>query len=140
MKLAARDDRQLGLELTETPRKKRAGVLLSFHPQHQPIPVPEVLEREKKAGRQDAELLDFIRAHWPSDGFTPSEVHARYRGRMDLLGRRAPLLTSIRRSLTNATKRGVLRHWPQERRPGPHGVPESCWSLSLFEISGGHAR
>ena len=41
MKLAARDDRQLGLELTEIPRKKRAGVLLSFHPQGIPMRVEE---------------------------------------------------------------------------------------------------
>ena len=61
-------------------------------------------------------------------GRTPSEVHA-------LAGLRCPL-TSIRRALTTLStpREGrpdpPLRHHPEDRRPGPLGARESCWSLA----------
>lgn len=122
--------RPLDLQPPEIPKSPRTGALRSLHLQGQPVRVDEALAREKRARHQDNGILDLIRRRWPSGAFTPWEVHAALERERQAAGKSAPLITSVRRALTNATKAGALRHWPQEKRPGPYGVDESCWSLA----------
>ena len=65
---------------------------------------------------QNALVLDFFRS-FPG-GHTPSEVWR--------LGVPGSLLTSVRRSITTLTKRGLLRK-TGKCRPGPYGRAELCW-------------
>jgi hypothetical protein len=117
---------QLGLDLEEQPRAPRAAVLRHAHLQDQPVPPDEALALEKKARRQDARVMEVFR-YTPAKRLTPSDVQY-------LLSEHEPpplpLLTSIRRSLTNLTRRGLLQHHPRDRRPGPRGARESTWSLA----------
>jgi hypothetical protein len=115
--------KQLELALADPPRKARTAALRSAHFQSH-VPAGEALAIEAAAGHQDAEILDFFRVRdlCADRRWTPSEVHAEF-----------PqfLLTSIRRSLTNLTRRGLLLHHPHDRRSGPRGARESCWSLRV---------
>ena len=114
---------QLPLGLEEAPKEPRTGALRSFHVQSH-VTVPEALEGERKAGRQDKRVLSVFR---PGQRLTPSQV----RGLLcDECGPAAPLLTSVRRSLTNLTTRGLLIHHKADRRQGPYGAKESVWSLA----------
>jgi hypothetical protein len=119
---------QLGLALDpdEPPRAPRAGVLRHAHLQGQPLTVGEALFLERKAARQDALVLAVFQA-LPGEPLTPTGVL------LEIIEREpppAPLLTSIRRSLTNLTRRGLLVHDKRDRRPGPRGARESTWRLA----------
>lgn len=109
--------------LPDPPTKPRTAVLRhSFIRSH--TPASEALAIEAKAARQDGAILEFFRVRDlcnPQPRWTPSEVHAEF-----------PqfLLTSIRRSLSTMTARGLLVHHPTDRRMGPYGCSESCWSLA----------
>lgn len=115
----AASDAQLGLQLEEVPQRRRAGVLRSLHLQGQPVGVAEALERDKKAGRQEALILELFRTLAPKR-LTPSEA-----------ARAFPMwpLTSVRRAISNLAHRGALEHHAKDRRPGPFGAKESTWSL-----------
>ena len=116
---------QLGLDLEDAPKGKRRGALRSFHARSH-VPVAEALAGENRANRQDALVLAVFRA-LPGRRLTPSDVE------YELAQREPPpipLLTSIRRSLTNLTNRGLLAHDARDRRPGPRGSSESTWSLA----------
>lgn len=118
---------QLPLDLSpETPRQARAGALRSFYAAGQPIPVPEALAGEAAAQEQDAQVLAvFLRA--PGAHLTPTEVlEALQRAH----GQAAPLLTSVRRSMSTMTERRLLVHYSRERRPSPRGGTESAWGLA----------
>lgn len=108
------------------PRRRRAAALCSHHLRsHQPA--DEALEGEKKAAAQEEAILELLRADadacqaWDKRRWTPSEVHEAFR--------RWPI-TSIRRALTNLTNRGLLIHYPADRRQGPRGGKESTWGLA----------
>lgn len=64
-----------------------------------PANTQELDDYEKKASTQDAVVLQVFRKN-PFRAFTPFEVHA-------IAGLNCPL-TSIRRSITNLTKKGLL--------------------------------
>ena len=76
------------------------------------------------AEQQDEAVLAIYRAHHLV-ALTPSQVH-----RIGTTNGRQWLLTSVRRSITNLTADG---EGPLQRlnatRPGPHGRPETCWTL-----------
>lgn len=113
---------QLGLPLDDAPapaRKPRRSFHVRSH-----VTVEEALAGERKAQRQDRRVLEVFR---PGQRLTPSQVHGLL---CDETGPPAPLLTSIRRSLTNLTRRGVLVHYRADRRPGPRGARESTWGLA----------
>lgn len=110
--------KQLGLDL-DAPKMERASAYRSAHFRSH-VTVPEAYETESRARRQDGAVLAFFRAR-PGERFTPSRVHEYFP--------QWPL-TSIRRSLTNLTGRGLLTHHKADRRPGPLGAKESTWSLA----------
>lgn len=114
---------QLPLGFEEQPPRRRPRRARSFHVRSH-MTVEDVAAGEAKAQGQDALVL---RQFKPGARLTPSDVQW-------LLTEHepppAPLLTSIRRSLTNLTKRGQLVHHPADRRPGPRGSKESTWSLA----------
>ena len=117
---------QLALALApEAPRRRRSAALRAFHPR---LESPaEALAGEARAVRQEEKILGWFRLR-PGRRFTPSEVHA-------LAGLRCPP-TSIRRALTTLStpREGrpdpPLQHHPEDRRMGPYGAKESCWSLA----------
>lgn len=130
---------QLALLINEAPRQERAAPIkpaVAFHTRRQPMNVGEALRGEQKARRQDALVLHVLqRAATTSESrLTPSRVYEILRAD---LGPRAPLLTSVRRSLTNLSTPDParwpagppLQHHPKDRRPGPRGSSESVWSL-----------
>lgn len=96
----------------------------SFHVSSPRTTVTELREGERKAAGQDAFILDVFRKHGAED-WTPSELTHHVN-----LGRLAPWpITSVRRSLTNLTRRGHLRRL-MARRMGPLGSQEHAWSLA----------
>lgn len=104
------------LDLLEPPPAMRAAELHSFHVRSH-MTVEQAQEGELRAQTQDVAVLAWMRAH--PGRWTPPEVLAG-------LGTAAPL-TSIRRSLTDLTRRELLRHWPADRRPGVFGALNSTW-------------
>lgn len=88
----------------------------SFHAQHCHMPVEEAQAGERRALGQDAAILAWMRAH--PGRHTPPEVAAAFP--------QWPL-TSVRRSLSNSTRRGFLRHCRADRRPGVFGALNSTW-------------
>ena len=116
--------KQLALELPHRPpRKPRRAVLRSFHAR---LESPaEALAGEARAGRQERRVLAWMRAEPRASRWTPTDVW-RALGGDDGFGPK----TSVRRALTNLTARGLLVHHREDRRPGPHGARESCWSLA----------
>lgn len=78
----------------------------------------QLVQREVKAGTQDAEVLAFFELHWPG-AFAPSEV-TRHLGQI--------LSTSTRRAISNLTRDGYLICL-HKTRPGPYGHPEHLWRL-----------
>lgn len=121
----------LGLEdVAPTPRRRQRR---AFHVRSH-VRVEEQQAGEAAARRGDARVLDYFRAN-PGRRFAPSDVHqylAEFCGTGgDDIAPRAPLLTSVRRSISNLTARGLLVHYPADRRPGPHGARESTWGLAL---------
>ena len=122
-----RASEQARLPFEDAPRQRRAGARRSFHVRsHQTA--AEAQAGEARALRQEDAILGWF---WmqATEGrlppapvrFTPSEVHAAFP--------QWPI-TSIRRSLTNLTKRGLLVHFPADRRMGPLGSKESTWGLA----------
>lgn len=117
---------QLRLRLdADPPKAERASGLRSYHVRsHQTA--DEAVAGEKRAGRQDQRILEVFRSYAHGRRLTPSQVHGLL---CDETGPPAPLLTSIRRALTNLTASGKLVHYPADRREGPHGAKESTWGL-----------
>lgn len=114
---------QLGLDLDEQPPKARADTPPSYHVRaHQTV--AEVEAGESRAARQDVLVLEVFRT---GRRLTPSQVE-------DILVETqpppVPLLTSIRRSMSNLTRRGLLIHYKADRRAGPRGARESTWGLA----------
>lgn len=117
---------QLQLGLDDQPRARRQAEPESFHIRSAVTPA-EALEGDARAHGQDERVLRVFRESPRSARYTPSEVHAALVLEMAAA---APLLTSVRRSLTNLTNRGELVHHPEDRRPGPRGARESTWGLA----------
>ena len=108
--------RQLALALDDAPRQRRKAGLRSFHPR---LESPaEALAGEERAGRQEARVLDWLRAH--PGRHTPSVV-------ADALGLQ---LVSCRRALTNLADAGDITHHERDRVRSPRGGMESKWSLT----------
>lgn len=97
-----------------------------FHTRAQPMGPAEAIAGERRAQVQDHRVREVFERLANGCALTPSQVHGYL---CDEAGPQAPLLTSIRRSLTNLTRRGALEHHRADRRPGPHGATESTWSL-----------
>lgn len=111
--------KQLALGL-DAPSKPREAQLRHYHVRsHQTV--EEANAGEAKAQAQDAMVLQ---AFDHGKRLTPTDVLL-WLNSFNL--RSAPLLTSIRRSLTKA---GVLVHHKGDRRDGPRGARESTWSLA----------
>lgn len=114
------------LPFDDPPRRRRQAALRSFHTRRQPVGVGEALAGEARAQRQEEAVLAIFR-EVDQPRLTPSQVLAAW---PVVIGRsNVPLLTSIRRALTTMTARGLLVHYPRDRRPGPYGSPESTWGL-----------
>lgn len=100
----------------------------SFHDRDKlPTPEPERVRANAKASAQEAAILAWVkrRAEWASknnesDRVTPWDVAAAFPG---------SVITSVRRALTNLTKREQLVHHPRDRRPGPYGPTSGTWGL-----------
>jgi hypothetical protein len=124
--LAEIQAQQMLLELAPAPKAERTGALRAYFPTN-PVSVQEALGSEKRARRQDDAVLALFRAYGSARRFTPSQVH-------DMLcheeGRDKPLLTSIRRSLSTLTSRGLLKHYKSDLVDGPRGARESRWGLA----------
>lgn len=118
---------QLPLDLSEQPKAWRSSALKSFHVRcHQHV--EEALEGDRKARDQEGRIAALFRER-PDERLTPSEVLGLYCAAWP-----AVPVTSVRRAMTNLSdprryNPPVLVHWPGERRPGPYGRMESCWSL-----------
>lgn len=107
----------------DAPTQPRTAALESFHVRSH-MTAEEALEGERRANRQEALVLAYLRSRPPGLRVTPSALWSA------LGGEAFGPLTSLRRALTNLTVRGVLVHHQQERRVGPYGSKESCWSLA----------
>ena len=87
---------------------------------------------ESQAKSQDEIILQEITYHdlafygtrYQKHGWTPSEVEQAI---IRHHNKHWPI-TSIRRALSNLTKRGLLQKLDTQRN-GPHNRPEHCWSL-----------
>ena len=83
---------------------------------------PVLDKYESKAKTQDELiLLYFKRTH---RNLTPSELEIA----MEILHNKHWPITSIRRALSNLTKRKLLQKL-ETQRDGPYGRPEHCWAL-----------
>jgi len=112
---------QLGLDFDAPPKARRTAALRSFHARNENA--EEALAGEARAERQDDWILRWFLDR-PGERVTPSELWGRF------AVCRAWPLTSVRRSLTTLTLAGRLRKHPEDRRPGPRGARECCWSLA----------
>lgn len=124
---------QLALVLgSDPPRRARTAVLRSAFFRSS-VPVEDALARDAIAGRQEGDVLAVFRSaaddadedDFDAARLTPSQVLAC----LQRDGGRAPLLTSVRRAISNLTARKRLVHHETDRRPGPFGAKESTWSL-----------
>lgn len=87
-----------------------------------PLSMSDLLDAVEAAERQDDAVLAILRYHRAS-ALAPSTVH--YVGQQ--AGRKW-LITSVRRSMTNLERAGLLRKAGVV--DGPHGRPEHTWSLA----------
>ena len=116
--------KQLGLQLDDAPRERRASAVSSFHPRLENV--TEAMAGEARAQRQEEAVLWWFQACdkvIPGVRWTPSAVHEEQSFRM------WPI-TSVRRALTNLTTKGLLVHHRTDREVGPLGSKESKWSLA----------
>ena len=81
----------------------------------------ELKQHEAKAETQGERILRMFRGH-PERSFTPCEIHNSL-GTID-----QPLLTSVRRSITDLTRDGYLER-TSTRRLGAHGAMNYTWQL-----------
>ena len=81
----------------------------------------ELKQHEAKSETQGERILRIFSGH-PERSFTPCEIHNSL-GTID-----QPLLTSIRRSITNLTRDGYLER-TSTRRLGAHGAMNYTWQL-----------
>jgi ABC-type Zn2+ transport system substrate-binding protein/surface adhesin len=88
-----------------------------------PMPLDQLAAAIRLAELQDEAVLAIYRSHHLI-ALTPSQVH-----RIGNANGCAWLLTSVRRSITNLTANTGPLQRLNDTRPGPHGRPESCWSL-----------
>lgn len=120
---------QLALAFEAQPMARRAAALQSFHARDESA--AEALVGERRAARQNDWILRWFLDR-PGARVTPSELWERFE-----VCRSWPL-TSVRRSLTTLTRRGLLRKHPEDRRPGPRGARECTWGLQIGpEMSAG---
>jgi hypothetical protein len=116
---------QLGLQLDDDVPAPQPRPRRSFHLRSHAT-VEEAQAGERRAARQEDAILALFRMK-PGLRLAPSGVHSWF-----------PqwLLTSVRRALTNLSTvspdqpEPPLRHYPADRRPGPHGAKESTWGLA----------
>jgi ribosomal protein S25 len=112
---------QLALPFTRTPKPRSRP---SYHVRaHQTV--PELQAGEAKAQKQEERVLELFKSNrnWATSSWrlTPWDV-------AEALG--LPV-TSARRALTNLTYRGLLRHYPADRRQsGPYGAMSGTWGLA----------
>ena len=80
----------------------------------------ELKQHEAKAENQSDRILKIFKSN-PERDFTPCEIEKKLWGD-------APLLTSVRRSITNLTRDGKLER-TETRRLGAHGAMNYTWRL-----------
>jgi len=83
-------------------------------------PAHELPERRAKATGQEGAILHVFKSH-PHSKFTPSRLHIAY-------FRQWPI-TSVRRAISNLTKKGLLIK-TIETSKGPYGEPEHIWRIA----------
>lgn len=76
----------------------------------------------RQALRQDDKVLEFFKFH-PDNEFTPFEVA------QAVFDEHTPI-TSVRRSITNLTKKGILEE-TTIKREGIHGRANICWKFHV---------
>jgi hypothetical protein len=114
---------QLPLEIAAPPTARRRSALTSFHARDESP--AEALAGELKAAAQEGAISEWFEDH-PGDRFTPSQVwEALY-----IQESREVPLTSVRRAISNMTRKGWLRKHPEDRRMGPRGARECTWGLA----------
>lgn len=87
---------------------------------HNSLPIRDAKEleaKEKRARGQEEKIFSYFCEH-PNMAFTPSQVWISF-------GQCWPL-TSVRRSITNLTKRGYLKMTGNKRK-GYYNELENCW-------------
>lgn len=88
----------------------------------------ELKEAEIKCSKQEREILEYYNGFnaydWSELGVPPSMVWRNVFGGKE--GK--TLLTSVRRAITNLTKKGYLRKTDIKVK-GPYGAKEHCWEL-----------
>ena len=84
----------------------------------------ELEQHEAKAESQSDRILRIFKGH-PEQDFTPCEIQDKLPCPYSI---RSPLLTSVRRSITNLTRDGYLER-TQTRRLGAHGAMNYTWQL-----------
>lgn len=104
-----------------TPEPERRSFHVRSH-----VTAIEAQEGEARAKRQEDVILALFQRL--RCRLTPSEVWFD-----DCCWNRGWPLTSVRRALSNLTRRGLLIHYKADRRPGPMGSKESAWGLAPEE-------
>lgn len=82
----------------------------------------ELRKANVKALTQE-ELIYKVFSSNPKESFTPAEIHK-------AIGEITCPLTSVRRAITNLTKKGKLTQ-TENQRQGIYGKPNNCWTLNL---------
>jgi hypothetical protein len=89
------------------------------------IQQPELALYEEKAKKQDELILDIFKER-ADQWLTPFQVEAIVRFKT---GKNYPI-TSIRRSITNMTKRGDLLKSCEASKKGIYNMPNHCWTFN----------
>jgi hypothetical protein len=89
----------------------------SFHIRNN-TPEQEVIEGEAAAQKQEAIIFDFFKAN-PESKYTPFDIKEAVGSSWEL--------TSIRRAISNLTKRGYLIKDALDRKPGKKGKSNCTW-------------
>jgi hypothetical protein len=112
---------QLPLFAKERPARKRRAW---HHQGHHTV--QEAQAGERKAQGQEELVMRWFREYAHIGRFTPWDV----RLGIETMYERPLLITSVRRSLTNLTDRGLLRRHDEDRRPGEAGALNATWGLA----------
>lgn len=92
----------------------------------------DLKESRSKASTQDNDILEYFKKN---EECSPSQVWKELREKeLDRDGVTTMPLTSVRRSITNLTKKGYLEKTTNKRK-GIYGKPEYIWKLhALYEM------
>lgn len=95
-----------------------------------PITESQLIGAQRVAKAQEERILALFRAN-PHSSLSPRQVEkALTRLHNEHGGPMPPLLTSIRRALSNLTRDGALVHHKTLHVTGPYRMPETLWGLN----------